>query len=406
MIVGQIPAYVQICLSRHSRAKTLMVCTPCQFVETTLFLGAGASVFAGMPTTKDLVDMVFDRALDHEQWESQEAGRLAVGIVEAHKGKDVEEMYRAIHDMLAAERQHQTVVKYKARDDIHVNQRRGEARTVVPVALGSKPAKDEAAGIRENIRALESLETVIRNTLLDSLMVRPEYWEAITSTYKKLLESVSRRIVTTNYDNVLEICCEQLGVNLVNGFKKTHLGYRRMWSGEWGGEENALHLVKLHGSITWQKDDNDAVQEIGSPGRRDTDRDVMIAPTLGEKDYTDDIFPALMSRFKKMLDETSLLVVVGFSFRDPEINRIFQDRLIRTDKNPRPMKLLHVDPEPDGLKELVGPYVETRGVQGGTGLLHFTSDRMPYVYAYKGRFDQSVAESIGSLLSSVRVAHD
>lgn len=239
-------------------------------------------------------------------------------------------------------------------------------------------------------------------------MVGQKRFDIVTSTYNELFKSVSRNIVTTNYDNVLETYCEQAGLDLVNGFEISRLGDRRTWGDAWEGGKNALYLTKLHGSITWQKDDYDPVLEIGRPGLRNANRDVMIAPTLGEKDYGDGIFPTLMDRFKTVLAETELLIVVGFSFRDPEINHMILNRLKRSNENLTPMKLLYVDPEPDGLKALIGPNAKIRRtkVLGKYVLWELSRDEMPYVYAYQDEFNRDTAELMRVLLDTVSKMDD
>lgn len=239
--------------------------------------------------------------------------------------------------------------------------------------------------------ALKSLETAIRNTLLTTFVVKPEHYDSIVYMYDELLKCVQPRdIVTTNYDNVPETYCEQKKLDLVNGFEASYLGDKRTWNGVWGDGDKALRLTKIHGSVTWQKGDNGAVLEVGEPGLRDEAKDVLITPTLGEKDYSDSIFPKLVSKFENVLINTKLLVVVGFSFRDPKINRMLQDRLRKTDEKPSPMGLLYVDPDPNPnkLEGLVGSNVEPRTIDllEGVVLLNYSQTDMPHVYAYKGEF--------------------
>ena len=237
---------------------------PAGSMKTTLFLGAGASAFAGMPTTKKLVSAVMDRVIHREKWESEVTRHLVQNIVEQHRDKDVEELYKTIHDMIAAEKMHKVVAEYKTKDD-GAGKRR-EVKTTPLNNSGSATIKDEAEDIDETIRELESLETAVRNTLLTNLTVKQEKNGDIVSIYKGLFRHVSRDIVTTNYDNVLETYCEMTELDLVNGFKSSYLGDRRVWDDVWEGGETALQLTKLHGSITWQEDDNDGVLEIGMPG--------------------------------------------------------------------------------------------------------------------------------------------
>ena len=369
-------------------------------MKMTLFLGAGASVFAGMPTTKDLVRKVRDRTLNRKSWESSEAKRLAVNIVEAYNEKDVEELYDAIRVMIYVENQHLEIVKHKTKK--HDNEEFDRVRHITS-DYPNDTKRTEIEDIAETIRVLESIKMDIRDTLLNSLMVNPVYLDTVVSTYDELFKSVPRDIITTNYDNVLETYCKQVKLDLVNGFESSYLGDSRTWNNVWKDEKNSLRLIKMHGSVTWQKDDNDAVLEISRPGLRDADRDVMIAPTLGEKDYGDSIFPPLMDRFKTVLDETELLIVVGFSFKDPEIKHMILNRLKRSDENPCPMRLLYVDPIPKGLKELIGPNTKAGVIRVREEYIWrmLSRDKKASVYVYQGEFDLDAARFMNSLLGAL-----
>ena len=382
-------------------------------METALFLGAGASAFAGMPTTRALVNKVLHHVYHHEIWESPMAHHLAKNIVREHEDKDVEYLYQTIRDMTDAEERHRKIAEYKTREDDGAGWKR-EIQTSSLFHQDNVTLTDETEDVDETVKTLKSLETAIRNTLLAGLMVKRDKVKAVAELYDELFQYVPRCIITTNYDNVLETYCEQKKLDLVNGFSKTHLGYERTWNDAWSGGKDTLHLIKLHGSITWQKDE-EAVLETGRPGLRDTDKDVMIAPTLGDKDYNDSIFPALWSRFEKVLAKTELLIVVGFSFRDPKINRMFRSRLTRTEKNPDPMKLLYVGihpedpeaggPETDGLKRLVGLNggPSRREVYGKCTLWHYFQDGVPHVYAYRAKFDTSTARSMKTVLEALAI---
>ena len=393
-----------------------------QHVETVLFLGAGASVFAGMPTTKDLVDGVLQQATHQEKWDSPMAANLARNIVRDHADKDVEDLYKTIRDMKAAEELHQKAMKHKMAGDGHPITWKREILTTRRGHPDNETKKDETKDIDENIKTLESMEMAIRNTLLGRLMVKPDRINDVVERYDELFEQTkANTIITTNYDNVLETYCEQAGLGIINGFKKSQLGNRRIWDTDtWNDDEYYvdddgegiltaqlvnMRLVKLHGSITWQKGDDSTVLEIGGLGPRDPSKDVMILPTLGKKDYSHGIFPELWRQFEKVLARTELLVVVGFSFRDPQINRMLRGRLRMTDNRPSPMGLLYVDPDPgpDKLERLVGSSVKPREIHlPDVRLLDYSQANMPRVYAYKGRLGPKTFADIKPALEFLR----
>lgn len=129
-------------------------------------------------------------------------------------------LYKTIQTMISAEESHKTVVENKTTGDS------GGRATSHEITASSK-STPETDDIDENIRTLESLKVAIRNTLLTSLMVKPDRVDDVVSTYDELFRHVPRNILTTNYDNVLETYCEQKKIGLVNGFGKSHLGDRR-----------------------------------------------------------------------------------------------------------------------------------------------------------------------------------
>ena len=355
-------------------------------LKTMLFLGAGASKFVGMPDTKELVRSLKDQ-IGREKWDSPAAEYLVRSVVGAHEdeGKDVEELYETIHNMIDAVELYKKIVKHKV-GDFH---REITYRKMPPDIEPSK--EDELVDIEGSKKALEELMVAIRNTLLANLMVKPESVDAVVELYNELRKHVQpNNIVTTNYDNVLETYCEQNTLKLTNGFKASHLGDIRMWNKQWRGRGDGISLIKIHGSITWQEDDDGNVLEIGRPGMRDTRKDVMIAPTLSEKDYSKQIFPDLQDRFELQLKKADLLIVVGFSFRDCEINEIFRRRLTRSDGGTSPTRLLYIGPldAGDNLKKFVGVKDEPREVrQSSYALWDYSSGDMPYVYAYREKFE-------------------
>ena len=67
------------------------------------------------------------------------------------------------------------------------------------------------------------------------------------------------------------------------------------------------------------------------------------------------------------------------------------------------MRLLYVDLEPDGLKELVGQDVEPgeEVVPGKCVLWDYSRDEMPYVCAYRGGFGPDTARLVKLMLEAM-----
>ena len=133
--------------------------------KTTLFLGAGASVFAGMNATKKLIADVLQRIQDHEEWNSQLARNLAIRTVLRHEDEDVEVLYKTIQTMISAEELHKEVVGNKTSQ---VGARWLSAHKTP--TTGEEPVF-EINDATENVNTFKSLKVAIRNTLLTSLMV-------------------------------------------------------------------------------------------------------------------------------------------------------------------------------------------------------------------------------------------
>ena len=142
-------------------------------------------------------------------------------------------------------------------------------------------------------------------------------------------------IFTTNYDIYNEQALDMLSFPYNNGFTGT---YQRMFNpasykyayvedmnlskNVWERVPNYYNLYKLHGSITWIKND-EFINEVDYRYISDEDT-VMIYPTP-LKDRTtlmtpySDIFRAMET---VLLKKNSVLVTLGYSFSDDHINRL------------------------------------------------------------------------------------
>ena len=179
------------------------------------------------------------------------------------------------------------------------------------------------------IKAFGTLKRVIRETILENFTVGDDQKTDIENLYGSLFDVVGGAsgrvdIITTNYDNIVETYCNHTDMRLVDGFISSRNGDHRVWKDSWNIKDNCVRLVKLHGSVAWQRD-GDNIIGMKQPGSRRNDDDILIAPTLDAKDYGNEPFPRLFKQCDTILSHTDALIVIGYSFRDEMINKKFID---------------------------------------------------------------------------------
>ena len=279
-------------------------------MKTALFLGAGASVFAGQPTTKELMKRVRKRVQEHEDIQHMDKDRqnYIMRVINNTAYSDIEKLYDGIEQMIGINRN----------------------PNCKPIIGESDSYNTDHVKIIDDLTGLQS---TIREVLLDSFSVDPRSHGTIKMTYDRIWKEMKNngtkefQIFTTNYDTVMEEYCIEANLVVANGFVPyRHLS--RYWSDVWTAETaNIVYLTKLHGSINWHRNNDGEIVEIGGVEQRSPDRDILIAPTEGAKHYDGEPFSALMDRFRKEIENVDVLLVIGFSYRDDEIVRIIRSRL-------------------------------------------------------------------------------
>lgn len=91
------------------------------------------------------------------------------------------------------------------------------------------------------------------------------------NTVAHLVKSPSKlTIVTTNYDTLIEDAADSIGYTVMDGFTFSHRPYFDSDMFDWNlvkdieniktkeleYKKNIINLLKLHGSLTWERDDN------------------------------------------------------------------------------------------------------------------------------------------------------
>lgn len=167
---------------------------------------------------------------------------------------------------------------------------------------------------RAALRALSSAETA-----------------APLAHFVPLIESPKLGIVTLNYDQLVERAASTFGLSVSTGAE--------LWDGglRWRFEDGHVPLLKLHGSMNWRasrplhRDSGNLVPCVGLyevPGLDDAAPNGLVTPAVifgsGAKDTPFSVFPTLTRTFHDWLDDSELLVIVGYSFHDPHVDAAIQ----------------------------------------------------------------------------------
>ncbi|WOD16989.1 SIR2 family protein [Paraburkholderia kirstenboschensis] len=161
--------------------------------------------------------------------------------------------------------------------------------------------------------------------------------KANLSGHEVFLQKIARRrtrdarlkIFTTNYDLCFEVAASNLGMMVVDGFSygrhrrfdPSYFQYDFVRRSDESQEflEGVIHLAKLHGSVSWERDSKGDVHEKPAP---DPAHACLIYPTKGKYQQAF-VQPhlELLSRFLDSLRKPNTCVVIsGFGFNDDHLS--------------------------------------------------------------------------------------
>ncbi len=171
---------------------------------------------------------------------------------------------------------------------------------------------------------------------------KTEYLSPIISILKK---QHNLTIVTLNYDNTIELMCEQNGARLYRPpiplaylswekqqefYKINEIPPREQISNHEVFE--GITLLKLHGSFDWGYTPRNPIDKLynkfliewpnNSGSRYGFPREPAIILKRGNKLSVDEPYPELVNLFISELDNAQRLTVIGYSFRDDHINTL------------------------------------------------------------------------------------
>ena len=210
-------------------------------------------------------------------------------------------------------------------------------------ALGAIQVANEIAPIDEEIdMKIDMVQKFIRTKIIEGL-----HGNEVLSIYKEFYKRMileNRRapinIFTTNYDLYNEQALDSLGFPYNNGFIGTYkrrfnpASYKYAYVEDmnlskdvWERVPNFFNLYKMHGSISWYKNEGDIYEKDYAD--ISCDNTVMIYPTpLKDRSTLMVPYSDIFRNFESsLLKQNSVLVTLGYSFADDHINRLILNAL-------------------------------------------------------------------------------
>lgn len=274
-----------------------------------LFTGAGAVKPLGLPLTTDFYDDIVSRRPELEDVFKNLADSTS-------DYKDIEYIVETLENLVNAS----SVTKY-----------------IIDKRISDKNVKSQIHDLISNFNdyLLEIKLLILKKLRMFSVKDAAQYYSLLVKEVIDLYGECSIVWFTTNYDLTFEKALtynntfKDLDIASVDfGF---HLdewtGRQIFYQGDQGWKENVLVYRKLHGSLDWLRDKGECIKSGVEIIPNDPTDAFLIYP--GTKMYRElEPFASLHNLLFKKLDEADVIIIVGFAFRDININHILKGETI------------------------------------------------------------------------------
>ena len=338
----------------------------------TVFFGAGASKYFGIPTMKEFPEY-FEEYLDGngDDDEKNLYKRIKDNLKEVYGDLDLEAILTVLEDLSEKERfdsrfEHPSILFFlKSYNQI--------SNTGKLIEIEVKSDREVAKRLKEKLKGFIRMKCTSKD-FKDKIWLYDEFFDAFIKKipgygFKSVRErsgkvAVDCEIFTTNYDLCIENYCKIGNIAYINGEIIIDTGKQIVDitknSGDLFSKSSKFHIYKLHGSIDWYKikdrDIRDVIEWDRVPLNRgdmtfdytEIERELMIYP-IQEKQIYKDPFSDMFIQLKKSLESNDYCFVVGYSFRDEEIRGIFDDAMFERDRKERETKIFLIDPSAGGI---------------------------------------------------------
>lgn len=319
----------------------------------TFLVGAGLVYDAGLPLSIDLTRKFREHL--SEQVESNAKGNHGLHL----------QVYRFL---VGGIRYQQGVLNRDPDGPVNIEQ-------LATAALRLKSRLDSplapyVSGWNQKLVELEAMQDGLLADFLEAIYSRLNSWLTVDdpakiaylarlNDFKDIAESVD--VFSLNYDLCVEMAFTESSHLFVNGFTENGWTPSAFQSSE-------IRLFKMHGSLDWVEDEVHGICSVSMPRHTYADDFEGQKPPLlifgtDAKLTGKEPFLTLLYSFSSRLQDSDVLVVVGYSFQDEYLNDIIEQRMNRNTR----LNIIVVSPKATeamrGVKFLTGsPRVKTINV--------------------------------------------
>ncbi|VUT28122.1 MAG: hypothetical protein SYNGOMJ08_00683 [Candidatus Syntrophoarchaeum sp. GoM_oil] len=310
--------------------------------KVVFFLGAGASVAADVPATEDFIygNEGFKKHIEDKGFEEEKIVLQEILTVLKKKKDEIDRKYQKLV------RQNKDKEKSDEFEGIKREKEKFEKIDVELVLetlykLNNKEVEllpdfydQNTFKFTEKEESLKSLEKKLRGFIREKTIVSEDKIDYLAPLKEFVAKYEMLDIFSVNYDTCIEQFCKEYGLRYTDGFEL-------YWHPEsFDDSDYDVKLYKIHGSVMWYLTDRGSHVKIPiASGEKDeiklitgeTAKTLMVYPMGGKWEYAEPLLE-LIRRLHVGLEKAEVCIVIGYSFRDDYIRRIFFEAA-RTNKD-------------------------------------------------------------------------
>lgn len=315
-----------------------------------VFLGAGASETFGIPTMRQMVELLQER-VDGRQ---RELYKNIEYHLKSYKHFDIEALITVLQHLCEPNRFIDTVLAHPSIYFLVPYVGLGWSNQVSYICSTAESLRETALGLLKTVKAFVRDECAVA-VPSERFSVWDNFFNIVIGSRPNIgpLKSheagyaISCEIFTTNYDLTLEQYCGERKLEFTNGEVSRDVVLDRKNTDLFGRASENFRIRKLHGSVNWYVDRKGRIKASDIPlevGRitaygNEVEREMLIYPARELYTFREPFYD-LFHNLKECLVQDTKCYVVGYSFRDDDIRGLFFDAM---EKNPR-LKICLMDP--------------------------------------------------------------